>query len=125
LKEIMSLAHWMAIATLVAAPAAVAAQENTRPMDPSNQDAKSTSFAYESVLSGYRSMPEEDNASDNVWRSANDEMAGLGGHAGHLKGASGAASPSPQAESPQVAPKANTMPSGHAGHGMDQKSKGK
>jgi len=76
-------------------------------------------------LSGYRPILEDDETPKNVWRAANDEMAGLGGHAGHLKSAPGAASPSPQAESPQVAPKANTMPAGHAGHGMDQNSKGK
>lgn len=121
----MSLIRWMAIATLVVAPVAVAAEENTRPMDPSNPAAKSASFAYESALSSYWSMPADEEAPKNVWRAANDEMAGLGGHAGHLKGAAGAASPVPQTENPQVAPKANSMPAGHAGHGMDQKSKGK
>lgn len=121
----MSLIRWMAFAMLVAAPIAVVAQENTRPMDPSNPAAKSASFAYESALSGYRPMPEEDEAPKNVWRAANDEMAGLGGHAGHLEDASGAASPSPQSGSTPAAPKADTMPAGHAGHGMDQKSKGK
>lgn len=121
----MSLIRWTAIAMLVVAPVAVAAQENTRPMDPSNPAVESASFAYESALSGYRSMPEDGEAPKSVWRAANDEMASLGGHAGHLKGAPGDASPSPQADIPQVAPKAKTMPAGHAGHGMDQNNKGK
>lgn len=40
---------------------------------------------YESAFKGFRSSGDEQASPDKVWRTANDEMAKLGGHAGHMK----------------------------------------
>lgn len=109
----MSLVRWMAIATLAAAPVAAMAQEKSRPMDPANPAEAVPAFRYASAFSNFQPMPDEKESPDKVWRAANDEMEGLGGHAGHIKAPSTSA---PAASHSDAAP---------PHHGMDHKSKGK
>lgn len=42
-------------------------------------------LAYESVFEHYRPFGEESETPDLAWRAANESMARLGGHAGHMK----------------------------------------
>lgn len=125
----MSFFRWLAFAAISVAPAVYAAQNQTAISDPADPAGAATSFRYESVFSGYSSADKEDTAPDKVWRSANEEMGRLGGHAGHMKN-SQQPSPSPAAgnagtspvKTPAVtaAPPANApaMPADHSGHGM-------
>lgn len=67
--------HWLA-AMLCAVTGAVGAQAGrTEPL-------------YRSAFDGYRSLRADEPVD---WKRANDEMKGLGGHAGHLRGAPPAA----------------------------------
>lgn len=130
----MSHVRWIIIAALVAAPVAVASKEKSTPIDPADPAASSAQFQYESAFANYRQLPQEQEADGSVWRAANDEMAKLGGHGGHIK--SSARSPSvaedagpepvkPDTQDAPVSPKAEGMPATHGQHGMDHKRKGK
>lgn len=88
----MSLARWMSIAALAAAPVAVTAQEKSPPMDPADPAHATPSFHYASAFSNYQQIAEEKESPDKVWRAANNEMEQLGGHAGHIKASAPAAS---------------------------------
>jgi hypothetical protein len=134
MKDVMSLVRWMAIATLVAAPVVVAAAEKSTPTDPANPAAPAAPVQYESAFRNYQQMPEEQEPADNVWRAANDEMAKLGGHAGHIKADAAPAPMKAEAGTAPVTPKtdrasgsssADGMPAHQGHHGMDHQNKGK
>lgn len=66
---------------------AAAGQQTARP-DPADPSARSPKPAYQSAFAGYRPYKEEELAR---WREANDEVARLAGHAGHVSQAGSAA----------------------------------
>lgn len=118
----MSPGRWMAIAMLVTLPVAVTAQEKLRAADPTDPAATAAPYRYESVFSRYQSLPDTEEAPEEVWRAANEEMGKLGGHVGHVKAPTGtlrsdAAPALPQHE--------GASSSGHAHTGMDHKNRGK
>lgn len=118
----MSPERWMAIAILVTLPAAVTAQEKPRAADPTDPAAAAAPYRYESVFSRYQPIPDSEEAPENLWRAANEEMGKLGGHAGHVKATTGIARSDTAPAPPQHE---GASSSGHARHGMDHKNKGK
>lgn len=117
----MSYKRWLAIATFIAAPLSLAAQEKSQHVDPTDPAAASTSSQYQSVFDNYQPMADESQTPDQTWRAANEEMGKIGGHAGHIKNVEQSSQPDvnkasavkalpPQPSSP--------MPAGHTGHGM-------
>lgn len=98
------------------------AQESAIPRDPSDASVSEADFRYESVFAGYLPAVESSDMPSNAWRAANEEMAKLGGHAGHIKNsansgagsASTAGSTRPATMLHDSAPKAVE----HGGHGM-------
>jgi hypothetical protein len=115
--------RWMAIATLVATPFSVAAQENSTPKDPVNP-AEASPLRYESAFAGYQPMPEEKEVDSEAWRAANNEVAALGGHGGHIKAESGFTPAPPTLDGAAAASGADGVSARHRNHGMDHKSKG-
>jgi hypothetical protein len=92
----MSFVHCMAIA-IAAISIGAAAQEKTHETDPANPAGNASSFSYQSAFTNYRPFADEGEMSDKTWRTANDEMERLGGHAGHVKDATASAD-SPSSE---------------------------
>lgn len=83
----MLFVHWTAVAALAACPLLAAAQnENSHPL-PDDPAAQVPAFIYRSAFLSYRRAAEDGASPDQLWRKANEEMFGLGGHAGHLKDA--------------------------------------
>lgn len=98
----MSSRQWLALAAWVLVPVAAVAQEKQTQVVPTDAAAPVTAITYESAFKGYRSLTDDGNTPDKVWRSANQEMGKLGGHAGQMKDGvgqpaetSGAALPAP------------------------------
>ncbi|WP_151638761.1 hypothetical protein [Noviherbaspirillum aerium] len=81
----MSSKQWLALVAWVFVPAAAFAQEKQTQYAPTDAAAPITAIGYESAFKGYRSPSDEGNTPDKVWRSANEEMGKLGGHAGQMK----------------------------------------
>jgi hypothetical protein len=115
----MKLKLWFAtIGALLAMPVSALAQQSSRAPDPADPRAAVPPALYESVFARTsQPKPEQgDVAPDKVWRSANDTVAGVPGHAGHGAGpaaASGhahawhtAPAPAPK-EKPAVQPAAD------------------
>jgi hypothetical protein len=121
----MLFVRWMAIAMLVAAPVAVAAQENSTPKDPVSPAAAASPLQYKSAFAGYRPMPEQQEVDSKVWRAANQEMADLGGHAGHIQADAASAPGHLETDNAPASTSANGSPAHHGGHGMDHKTAGK
>lgn len=77
----------MAVAFVGLLPHMVAAQvEQTRP-SPTAPSARVPAPHYESAFRNYQPYAEPERAPAAVWRAANDEMARLRGHMGHLQDA--------------------------------------
>jgi hypothetical protein len=121
----MSLVRWMAIAMLVAAPVAVAAQENSTLKDPVSPAAAASPLQYKPAFAGYRPMPEQQDVDNTAWREANHEMAVLGGHAGHIQSDAATAPGHSESNKPSASSSANGTPGRHGGHGVDHKTEGK
>jgi hypothetical protein len=81
----MSSKQWLALAAWVLVPVAAIAQEKQTQPAPTDATAPVTAISYESAFTGYRTPSDEGNTPDKVWRSANEEMGKLGGHAGQMK----------------------------------------
>ncbi|MNR76051.1 hypothetical protein D3C72_67060 [compost metagenome] len=79
--------------------------QSVRP-DPSDPAAATVAPAYQSAFQHYIVMPQQSSTPDKGWRAANDEMARLQGHSGHIRSDSGQA-----------------VPAMHQGHGMSHGSK--
>jgi hypothetical protein len=90
----------LASALLLGSPAALA-QTGARP-DPADPRLGAPPLAAESAFAGYRSYRDEPLAD---WRAVNDEMRGLGGHAGHIRDAAPPASLTSPPPSERAAPK--------------------
>ena len=76
---------WLALAAWASLPIAAVAQQDSAASRPDHAKTHAGAIAYESVFEHYRAMGEESETPDAAWRAANDEMARLGGHAGHMK----------------------------------------
>jgi hypothetical protein len=100
----MSFAHSLAVAALASLPLAAIGQQYQQHHHPANPVDASTNVpasSYESVFKNYKAAADEQESPDKTWRAANDEVAKLGGHAGHIKSDSGASSaPLPLQEKP-------------------------
>lgn len=107
----MPFAHWITVAALAMLPLAAVAQTANRQPEPTDPDTSVPAFIYQSAFREYRPMTDAKIPPDKTWRGANDDMQGLGGHAGHIK-ESGAVNPSPFASVP-------------AHHGMKHLQEGK
>ncbi len=88
--------------------------------DPADPGLKSPKIESVSPFATYQRYEDEKPAS---WRALNDQVRGLGGHAGHIKdGASGAAQPAASPGQPITAPSPAPAPSqpavspGHSNH---------
>lgn len=79
-----------AFAILPGAHFARAAQPTAKQSNPADPGAPTGVFRYESAFGSYRAATEESQPA-KAWRSANDDMGKLGGHAGHMKEAAGQA----------------------------------
>ena len=71
--------------TLAATFASGVAAQNTAPPDPADPNAAVPVRPYESAFKDYRPYVDSDFVR---WREANEEMGRLGGHVGHVSGAS-------------------------------------
>lgn len=100
----MSFAHWLAVAALASMPLAAIGQQYQQkhhPANPIDANASVPASSYESVFKNYKAAADEQESPDKAWRAANDEMAKLRGHAGHIKGDPTASSaPTPLQEKP-------------------------
>ena len=85
----MPLVHWTATAVLAVLPLSAAAQKEQTHSLPDDPAAKVPVFVYRSAFLQYRRAADDTVSPDKLWRSANEEMRGLGGHAGHLSDAPG------------------------------------
>jgi hypothetical protein len=114
-EVIMSFPHWITVAAAAAflPVAATAQQAQPNPTDPNASVAATT---YVSAFKNYLTTPEETATPDQVWRTANEQVAQGDPHAGH-GGMSGMTTP---AAAQQADPHA-----GHAGHGRHHNMQGK
>lgn len=85
----------------LAVATAGAALAQARPPEPADASIKGPPLQYRSVFEDYRPFTEQEVGS---WRKANEEVAAVGGHKGHL--------PKPAAGEPQKPPPARD----HGGH---------
>lgn len=63
---------------------AAAAQPKSAPPDPADPAAPVPLVSYQSAFRNTQPSSEHGDTPDKTWRAANDEMARLGGHAGHM-----------------------------------------
>lgn len=76
---------WLALAAWASLPLAAIAQQDAAASPSDEAKTHVGALAYESVFDHYRVFGEESETPDLAWRAANDNMARLGGHAGHMK----------------------------------------
>ena len=81
----MSTKQWLAVAALALLPIAASAQQEQARYNPSDANAPVKSAPYESAFNGFRAASDNQESADKVWRTPNDEMGKLGGHAGQMK----------------------------------------
>jgi hypothetical protein len=86
-EEIMSFSYRLIAATLASMPLAAVAQIQTHHTDPTDANATVPASKYESAFKAYQPDTDEKQPPDEIWRAANDEVRGLGGHAGHVQDA--------------------------------------
>lgn len=119
----MSIIRWMAAPLLVMSSALAFGQEK---VDNSADASKTESTViYESAFGNYVSMTEEAETPDKAWRSANDEMGKLGGHAGHIKGQPPTNSGKSSTSGIKATDEKESKAADHSGHGMGHQGKGK
>jgi hypothetical protein len=105
-EEFMSVVHWMAVAIITIIPWAVSARDKTQDTDPASVTAPATPAGYQSAFAGYQALQEISEPTPENWRSVNDEVGQVGGHAGHIK----EATPLPQTAPRNQAPKQESRP---------------
>jgi hypothetical protein len=122
----MSFSQWLSIAILVLPSLAATAQPTQPPLSPAQANASVPPSSYVSAFKDYRTAADEKASPDTVWRAANEQVLGEGGHvmpAGSLSGApapkADSASGRPAAQRP-LAPQADPH-AGHAGHSQQGK----
>lgn len=77
--------QWLALSACAALPLTVFAQQERATYNPTDANAPVIVVPYESAFKGFRTANGDEPSPDKTWRSANDEMGKLGGHAGHMK----------------------------------------
>ncbi|WP_194724757.1 hypothetical protein [Noviherbaspirillum malthae] len=85
----MSTRQWLAVAAWGLLPIAALAQQEQAKYNPADASAPVNAVPYESAFKGFRSNGDEQASPDKIWRSVNDEMGKLGGHAGHMNSGQG------------------------------------
>lgn len=75
---------WLAVAVILVTPMTTSAQSNP----PEKTETTAAAPTYQSAFTNYQGFTEDEETPDTKWRAVNEEMAQLGGHAGHLKGGS-------------------------------------
>lgn len=80
----MPLSPWLAIAVLAFMPLAAHAQQTTRHSDPADPNASVPASDYVSAFRNYRAAADAGEAPDKIWRTVNDTVGQLKGHAGHI-----------------------------------------
>jgi len=107
--------------------AAHAARHMGKPGDPANPAEVVPAPVYQSAFSDYLAAHEmvDGEPSEKVWRAANDEMARLGGHAGHTRDVSDAADKPMAGATHQQHKDMAKPPAMPAGHEMKNMNKGK
>jgi hypothetical protein len=93
----MTLKQWLAVGVVASFPFAATAQLAPQQPDPLDANATVPASAYESAFKNYQAAAGEQKSPDKAWRAANDEMAKLGGHVGHMKDEAAASSAPAQA----------------------------
>ena len=111
----MSLSYYLSLCALAAMPIMALAQApaSAHAVD---ADAAVMPAEYKSVFDGYQVMEGDGDTPANLWRSANDEVGRIGGHAGYMRSvqdqaADASAAKGDASEWSPVAPH-----SGHGGH---------
>jgi hypothetical protein len=84
-EEEMLKKQWFALGACAALPFAVLAEQKHPAYNPTDVHAPVIVVPYESAFKGFRTASDDEPSPDKAWRSANDEMGKLGGHAGHMK----------------------------------------
>lgn len=102
----MSSKKWLAAAAWALAPVVAAAAQKQAQPNPVDAAAPSGAVAYESAFRNYRTSSDASETPDKTWRSANEQVGRLAGHAGHMKdgednAVQSAASPEESSAAPQ------------------------
>ena len=123
----MSFSHWISVAVVAFMPLAATAQQ-PQLANPAEANGPVPAIGYVSAFENYRTTPTEKDSPDQVWRAANEEIAGQDMHGGPMAmpGMESAASenhmamPGMGAAKPETkadAPKTDTPTADpHAGH---------
>lgn len=101
----MTLEQCLAIGVLASLPFAAIAQPAPQKADPLSATATAPESAYVSAFKDYRAATDEQATPDKAWRAANDEVARLGGHAGHVR-----------SDAPATSSPAQSSPANHGKH---------
>jgi len=81
----MTLKQWLTMAVVTSLSFAAHAQQVHQQPDPLDANAAVSATTYVSAFKDYCPLSDQQASPDKVWRATNDEMARLGGHAGHSK----------------------------------------
>jgi len=82
----MSILHTLAALAAATASLAAHAQPKASPVDPADAGAAVPPISYQSAFKNYQPAKDAAETPDKIWRTTNDEMGRLGGHAGHMTG---------------------------------------
>lgn len=96
----MSYLHHFIIGAAMLLPAFASGENARLARDPSNPADKGSIPGYQSAFDAYQPLQESTDAPETHWRTLNEEVARVGGHAGVLKDAA----PSRAASSARTAP---------------------
>lgn len=81
----MSTTLWIAAVIAGLLPYVAIGQENSARPSPTDPLATTIPPVHESAFKTYRPLKEPEHPPAAAWRAANDEMARLAGHAGHIR----------------------------------------
>lgn len=81
----MRCTHCLTIGMLALLPLAAIAQQPPQKPDPMAKTAAAPALTYVSAFRNDRDATDEELTPDKAWRAANDEVARLGGHGGHIQ----------------------------------------
>ena len=108
----------LALGILASLSLAATAQQAPHQPGPLDVNAPVPAPAYASAFNSYQGATDSGETPDKIWRSANDEVGRLGGHAGHMNGADARASQAAPAR-PAAPPRPVPMHHGHQHQRMD------
>ena len=79
----MPFSHWISVAVLAFLPLAATAQQSQQP-SPADANVTVPAIGYVSAFENYRTTPAEKATPDQLWRAANEEIAGQDMDGGHV-----------------------------------------